>query len=115
MPGAPSCDSAAFTIREEKGAMRFRIQVLALALTFCAAACSTGTQKGTQQSPPAHQQLNVGFTEDQYVVEGPRAGLGAYPLNANIVETLTYLSPTYDVQPLLAERWEFRAPNTWRF
>ncbi|MDP9071410.1 MAG: ABC transporter substrate-binding protein [Actinomycetota bacterium] len=61
------------------------------------------------------KELKVGFTEDQYVLEGPDANLGAYPLNTNVVETLTYLSPRYEVQPRLAERWELVAPNTWRF
>jgi peptide/nickel transport system substrate-binding protein len=87
---------------------RFGFLVLVLALL--------GPACGTQQtSPEARQQLDVGFTEDQYVLEGPDVGLGMYPLNANIFETLTYLTPDYEVEPLLAERWEFRPPNTWRF
>jgi peptide/nickel transport system substrate-binding protein len=49
------------------------------------------------------------------VLEGPDASLGAYPLNTNVLETLTYLDANYKVQPRLAERWEFRPPNTWRF
>jgi peptide/nickel transport system substrate-binding protein len=94
------------------------VAAVLLAVALFGAACG-GDDEDTPsgQAPAAGEggELRVGFTEDQYVVEGPRAGLGAYPLNANIVETLTYLSPDYQVQPRLAERWEFRAPNTWRF
>lgn len=57
----------------------------------------------------------MGFTEDQYVLEGPDTSLAAYPLNANVYETLILMGPNYELTPLLAERWEFRAPNTWRF
>ena len=87
-----------------------RFWLLALVLALLGPAC--GSQ---QTSPDARQELNVAFTEDQYVLEGPDAGLGMYPLNANILETLTYLTPDYEVEPLLAKRWEFKAPNTWRF
>lgn len=59
--------------------------------------------------------MTVGFTDDQYVVEGPKATLGLYPLNTNVAETLTYLEADYGVKPLLAERWELQEPNTWRF
>lgn len=93
-----------------KDVRRLRLFVLLLWLVLLASAC--GTQ---QTSPDARQELDVGFTEDQYVLEGPDTGLGMYPLNANIFETLTYLTPDYEAKPLLAERWEFRSPNTWRF
>src|SRR5215212_4829535 len=91
---------------------RFGFLVLVLGLALLGPGCGGGD---TSSSSGASQELNVGFTEDQYVLEGPDAGLGLYPLNANIFETLTYLTPDYEVKPLLAERWEFRAPNTWRF
>ena len=61
------------------------------------------------------QEISIGAAQDQYVLSGADASLGAYPLNANIFDTLTYLSATYEVRPMLAESWEFRAPNTWRF
>ena len=91
---------------------RFGFFVLVLGLTLLGPGCGGGD---TSTSSGANQELNVGFTEDQYVLEGPDAGLGMYPLNANIFETLTYLTPDYEVKPLLAERWEFKPPNTWRF
>lgn len=46
---------------------------------------------------------------------GPGSELGIYPVNANIYETLVRLTPDYRVAPMLATRWEFRPPNTWRF
>ena len=100
-----------------------RITAIVL-MTLVATACSgtddddTATQTG--QTTPAAQidpsrELKVGFTEDQYILEGPDANLGAYPLNTNVVETLIYMNEKYQLEPRLAERWEFRAPNTWRF
>ena len=94
-----------------------------LVMALVAAACGGG---GDDDAAPPEQtqapatinenaELKVGFVEDQYVLEGADASLGAYPLNTNVLETLTYLDANYKVQPRLAERWEFRAPNTWRF
>ena len=51
-------------------------------------------------------ELTVGFTSDVYVLTGNKAALGAYPLNANIFETLIGLSSTYTLQPSLALSWE---------
>ena len=95
-----------------------------LVMALVAAACGGGDDDDggsaqTGQTTPAaineNAELKVGFVEDQYVLEGPDASLGAYPLNTNVLETLTYLDANYKVQPRLAERWEFRPPNTWRF
>ena len=82
-------------------------------LAACGGGGGDGNQEGAQ--PAANQDLIVGAADDSYVREGATANLGVQPVNANIAETLTYLSPTYEVKPLLAESWEFRAPNTWRF
>lgn len=86
------------------------------------ASCTSDPAEGQRTSndsvdaePAAEQSLVVGVTDDQYVLEGERASLGMYPLNANIFETLTYLTPDYEVKPLLAESWELIEPNTWRF
>ncbi len=98
-----------------------------LIMALAAAACGGGG--GSDNSSQASQattttaaaqidttkEMKVGFTEDQYIVEGPDANLGAYPLNTNVVETLIYMNEKYELEPRLAERWEFRAPNTWRF
>lgn len=97
---------------------RTRSAVLLVCALLLAAACGGGSPPGGQPAAGAIDpagQPRVGFTEDQYVLEGPDASLGAYPLNANILETLILISPDYELKPLLAERWEFRAPNTWRF
>ncbi len=96
-----------------------RLLALVLVLALVGAACGDDNEEteGGQQQQAVNQnaELRVGFTDDQYVLEGPEANLSAYPLNTNVLETLTYLSPTYEVKPRLADRWEFRAPNTWRF
>ena len=100
-----------------------RSLTLVVVLALMAAACggdddAAETGPAQTQAPAALNQnaeLRVGFVDDQYVLEGADASLGAYPLNTNMLETLTYLDDKYRVQPRLAERWEFRAPNTWRF
>ena len=91
---------------------------LALAATACSSDDSTATQAdGTTTSAPANPNaaITVGFTEDQYVLSGPEATLGEYPLNANIAETLATMTPDYKVVPALAESWTFVPPSTWRF
>ena len=92
---------------------------LAVALVLVAGACGgDGEDDASATSAPEaaeSKELTVGFTEDQYILEGPDTNLGAYPLNTNVVETLTYLSEDYKVLPRLAERWELIPPNTWRF
>ncbi len=100
--------------------MRLHRFVVALVVALLAAACGGGDGEGEtaerrEESGPPTAELRVGARQDEYVLEGARATLSMYPLNTNIIETLTYLSPEYEVQPLLAERWEFREPNTWRF
>ena len=100
-----------------------RAVALAAALVLAATACSsddstTATQAGgTTTSAPSNPNaaLTVGFTEDQYVLSGPEATLGEYPLNANIAETLATMTPDYKVVPALAESWTLVPPSTWRF
>lgn len=97
------------------------VLLMALVATACGGSSDKdNTTAQTGQTTPAAQidttkELKVGFTEDQYILEGPDANLGAYPLNTNVVETLIYMNEKYELEPRLAERWEFRAPNTWRF
>lgn len=99
---------------------KLRTASLGLVLLMVAA-CSGGDDDGggggtdDTGQPAVNQELVVGAPDDTYVREGPTANLGVQPVNANIAETLTYLSNTYEVKPMLAERWEFRQPNTWRF
>jgi peptide/nickel transport system substrate-binding protein len=61
----------------------------------------------------ASGSANIGVTEDSYRTD-ERANVGFYPLNTNIFESLVYLTPDYQIEPLLAESWEFVAPATWR-
>jgi peptide/nickel transport system substrate-binding protein len=74
-----------------------------------------GSSATASPSAKVAQVIKVGAAQDQYVLSGPNASLGAYPLNANIFDTLTYLTADFKVVPLLAESWDFIAPNTWRF
>jgi peptide/nickel transport system substrate-binding protein len=94
-----------------------RFGVLILAMALVAAACGEGDDDDDQgagqgTTTPARQELTVGVPADQYLVSGPRANLG---YDRNIAEPLLLLTPAYEVRPHLAERYEFRAPNTWRF
>jgi ABC-type transport system substrate-binding protein len=60
--------------------------------------------------------LTIGYDADAYRIDPPeRANVGYYPLNTNIFETLVRLTPDYQIEPLLAESWEFIEPNTYRF
>lgn len=62
------------------------------------------------------RELTVAAGADTYRTDPPeRATLGMYPWNASIYETLVVLTPKYTVAPGLAERWEYRGGNTWRF
>lgn len=60
-------------------------------------------------------ELLIGTDADTYRTEPDRANIGQYPTNTNIFEALVRLTPDYQVEPLLAESWEFVEPNTWRF
>lgn len=60
-------------------------------------------------------ELRVGVTQTTFRTDPNRATIGMYPLNTNIFESLVRLSPDYQIEPLLAESWEFVEPNTWRF
>ena len=102
---------------------RVRLATGALVLAVVAAACGGGGGSGGTDDQAAtkaavadpNAELRVGFTEDQYLVAGPRITLGTSPLHAQIYETLLYMDEKYEVKPRLAERYEFRPPNTWRF
>ena len=74
---------------------------LVLIVALLAACSSDGGGDGTTEGgqPASNQELTVAAGGDQYVREGSSANLGVEPVNANIAETLTYLSPTYEVRP----------------
>ena len=91
-----------------------RMVVATLAMMLLASACSgDGKDEGPQPTAlSARQELTVGALADQFVAGGPTANVGQ---GLNIAETLLLMTPNYEVKPLLAERYEFRPPNTWRF
>jgi len=57
----------------------------------------------------------VAYGADEFPLTLNRERLGRYPLNAGICEPLVRLTDDFAVAPALATRWEFRAPNTYRF
>jgi peptide/nickel transport system substrate-binding protein len=86
-------------------------------LVGASAAVAAGLAVGQSRRPAAAQaagELIVGFPGVTFRTEPDRANIGMYPLNTNIFEGLVRLSPEYQVEPMLAESWEFVAPNTWR-
>jgi peptide/nickel transport system substrate-binding protein len=83
----------------------------ALALCLLLAGCQ-GERPG---SSSGNRELIVGAGADVSVSGAFQARLGVYPLNTNVGETLVRLRPDFQVEPLLAERWEHRGENTWRF
>jgi len=66
-----------------------------------------------RQSSTAHE-LVIGARSDDYVVEPLKSKLGMYPLSVQICEPLVRITPDYQIEPLLAIRWEHQG-NTWRF
>ena len=101
--------------------MRARVATVmafaSLLLAACAPAAPTSAPAAQPQpaAAPAQQELVISTVADTYRTEENRSNLGMYPVNANIYDTLVRLTPTYQVEPMLATRWEFRPPNTWRF
>lgn len=91
--------------------------MLAALMLLVVSACGGGESETAapveQASPSGPQELRVGTGEDDYDVEEPEADVGFTP--RAIFEGLVQMTPDYAIEPLLATRWEFIAPNTWRF
>jgi peptide/nickel transport system substrate-binding protein len=85
---------------------RARLGLVALALVGSLACAG---------APRAERTLRIGTTVDEYVTTRDASRLAMYPLNTNVAEPLVRLTPDYRVVPALAERWEYRGDNTWRF
>lgn len=67
-----------------------------------------------QNDPTA--ELTIGWPVVTFRTEPGRANIGMFPLNTNIFETLAWLTPDYQLEPLLAESWELQEDGaTWRF
>lgn len=92
-----------------------------LVVSACVAASALSGSRLVLAAPLVAQatpsgEIVIGVTQDDYRIDPPeRANVGYYPLNTNIFETLVRLTPDYQIEPLLAEWWEFVAPNTYRF
>ena len=100
-------------------AKRNRLLVALLASFLLVAACSSENELDGQQQPTTTQAakdaLIVGAPADSFVTEGDRANLGMFPINTNMFETLVRMTPDFQVEPWLAERYEYRGDNTFRF
>ena len=86
------------------------VRAVAPALLLCAA-CGGGTPAS---DAGARRELVVAAAADGYGLGGD-AAFALYPLNTTIYEPLVRLSGDYRPEPLLATRWEFMPPNSWRF
>jgi len=83
-------------------------QFIGVALCLLLVACSANRRASTET------ELVIGARADDYVVEPLKSKLGMYPLNLQICEPLVRVTADYQIEPLLATRWE-RNGNTWRF
>src|SRR5665811_130499 len=86
-------------------------RTLVLATGAAGVVATLGRPASAQDAPTATAQ--VGVSEDGYRTD-EQANVGFYPLNTNIFESLVYLTPEYQIEPLLAESWELVKPTTWR-
>lgn len=84
-------------------------------LVILTACSSSDKTSGPATTGPVKDTLTVGAPADSYVTAGDRANLGMFPVNANIFETLVRMTPDFQVEPWLAQRWEYRGSNTFRF
>ena len=101
----------------------------ALAVLACgtsAPATAAPTQgpgaKATAAPRPSQAQnivLRVGAVADTYrndPKDPSRANVGMFPINTNIFDQLTRVSPDFQLQPMLAESWEYlKETGAWRF
>jgi len=83
------------------------------ALLLTLAGCGGGGAAADRAAGSA--ALTVGAGADVSPSGAFQARLGVYPLNVNVAETLTRMTPEFQLEPLLATRWEYRSNNTWRF
>jgi peptide/nickel transport system substrate-binding protein len=115
-------DRKRFLVKTRGPSLRFtfaiarKISFFATLLPLCLAPIVlTSCRQEVNENSTQHRGLIVGTVADVSATGAFQARLGVYPLNTNVAETLVHLSPNYEVEPLLAERWEYRGENTWRF
>ena len=84
-----------------------------LAVTAVAVACRGSD--GSRAGAALDGEITIGAGADNGPSGAFQARLGVYPLNVNIAEPLTQAGQDFELNPLLATRWESRGGNTWRF
>ena len=96
--------------------------VLGVSLQACAAPHSqpaTMSSAVTQASEADAVVLRVGAIDDDYVYDPQEPGrvtVGMVSVNANIFDTLTQMDASFQLQPMLAESWEYiEEDDAWRF
>ncbi len=95
---------------------RWRWVVVPVALTLLASACGSTGGGEPAAVPAAVQELVVGVGADEWVdAEIDRKRLPNYPLNADVCETLVHLGTDFQLEPMLASRWDYVGDNTYRF
>ncbi|MGC7847373.1 ABC transporter substrate-binding protein [Desulforudis sp. 1088] len=87
------------------------ILVIAALIAGFAGCSKQSSQEGANLQ--VKQELVVGLAADANELKFKEVGIGSP--NANIYESLVKLNADYQVEPLLATRWEYRGSNTWRF
>lgn len=93
--------------------MRHIKQSISILLIIMLIAGLAGCGEQQKEVQEARQELVVGLAADANELKFKEVGIGSP--NANIYESLVKLDADYQVQPLLATRWEYRGDNTWRF
>lgn len=89
--------------------------MLVFGVALLLAACSRGAPPQEGGAPQGPVELRVAVGEDTFRTDPDRGNVGMYPIRSGIFETLVVLTPDYGIVPGLAERWEYRGENTWRF
>ncbi|HEX2249946.1 MAG TPA: ABC transporter substrate-binding protein, partial [Gemmatimonadales bacterium] len=105
-PTRPRSRHATSSLLLSSGTLRCLVLWLALAALAGCLSDRNGDAAGAElviAAPGDAYDINVG------------SDIGIDPVNVNIYEPLIRLTPTYQLEPMLATSWEFRPPNTWRF
>ena len=102
-------------------------QRLAVFATVFTVACQTAappvpagqpTSQGAAVAQPtaqaANQELIIAAPADTYRSD-IRADLAMYPVHAQVYDTLVRMDEHFQLQPELADRWEYQGNSTWRF
>ena len=82
---------------------------------------ATGAKATAAPKPSQAEKvvLRVGAVADTYrndPKDPSRANVGMFPINTNIFDQLIRVSPDFQLQPMLAESWEYLTETgTWRF